>query len=245
MTDATTIAGCSRQTILRAIHAGRVRAERTGAYRGRPTWRFKAEDLEEDLAQLRCRHPSRVTATGTQATYEHETTDVVGITWLTMKEATAIARCTRPTMHAAIQAGRVRAEPTVRGRHATWRFNAEHFEEDLEGLRALRRGAHSGRCPVCRQAAIIAPLKEAPAIVHLLEPGEVIPRGPCVRCAGSGRDHQGDCARCRGAGVDGVEISADETLFALSTTGRTRAMHLRDRRFGEALHRSHECPGRP
>lgn len=189
-----------------------------------------------------------------------------------MTNAATIAGCSRPALHAAIRAGRVRARRTVYHGRATWRFNAEHLEEDLAKLRcrhpggcelfgvgptgrcsqhhpthgpAGQRGAHSGLCPLCRQAVITAPLQAAPAIVHLLEPGEVIPHGPCVRCAGSGRDHDGVCARCRGAGVGGVEISADETLFALSTTGSTRAILLHDRRIGDALHRAHECPGGP
>lgn len=92
---------------------------------------------------------------------------------------------------------------------------------------------------MCRELVLHAALRATPELARLLEPVEILPRGPCPRCEGRGSLRGTTCTLCEGARVAGETVKPSELLFAVDGRGLARQIEIAKRGVGDALHRAH------
>ena len=181
-----------------------------------------------------------------------------GVTLISTAEAAEILGMSRQYVHRLAASGKLPSarrgarlafsEECVRARLADQAHAAALKRRDAmlrpasgQAAKVVEHPARARRCPLCACPVVEAPLRVAPGVRQLVEPGELTPRGPCARCGGAGTsrlDPGGRCRACGGAGVTGVAIP-EVGLIALDSFGRARPIRLADRKTGDALHLDH------
>lgn len=192
------------------------------------------------------------------ATTIMEAPPAAGVALISTAEAAEILGMSRQYVHRLVASGKlssarrgarlafseegVRAWLADQAHAAALKRRAAMLSPEASGeAKVVEHSARARRCPLCACPVVEAPLRIAPGVRQLVEPGELTPRGPCARCDGVGTsrlDPGGRCRACGGAGVTGVAIP-EAGLIALDSGGRARPIRLADRRTGDALHLDH------